>query len=113
MLCVPLDVVTTVESTAITPDEYVIPVPPLNSASTLAPTALLKSVICELGIAMLTSDADVICPWAFTATCGTAVALPYVAALTPLFVILNAPPLYVKPVDALRCALTSEALGPV
>ena len=76
MLCVPLDVVTTVESTAITPDEYVIPVPPLNSASTLAPTALLKSVICELGIAMFTSAAAVNCPCAFTVKVGIAVALP-------------------------------------
>ena len=52
------------------------PSPPVNSASTLAPTALLKSVICELGIAMVASAAAVNCPCAFTVNVGITVALP-------------------------------------
>ena len=58
--------VTTVLSIAIAPALYVIPVPPLSSASTLDPTALLKSVICELGIAIVVLVAVVNCPCAFT-----------------------------------------------
>ena len=41
------------------PVVYETPSPPVNSASTLASTALLKSVICELGIAMFTDAAVV------------------------------------------------------
>ena len=63
-------------STSIVPAVYVTPSPPANSASTLAPTALLKSVICELGIAMVASAAAVNCPCAFTVNVGITVALP-------------------------------------
>ena len=52
------------------------PVPPLSSASTLVPTAVLKSVIAVLGTAMFTSAAAVNCPCAFTVNVGTFVALP-------------------------------------
>ena len=64
-VCEPVSVAT-VLSIAIVPPLYVIPVPPVSSASTLAPTAVLKSVICELGIAMATSAAASNCPLLFT-----------------------------------------------
>ena len=57
---------------------------------------------------------QVICPFIYL-ICATSLLVPYVPVVTAVLVILNSPvPLsYVKPAPALRCALTSAALGPV
>ena len=71
----------------------VAPVPPLAMAS--AP-----DVICDAAIAIADDDADVSCPCALIAMTGTDDALPYVDALTPVFVMLKTVPASVRPVPA-------------
>ena len=60
--------------------------------------AYMKTI--EAVIAIATFDALVICPWALTAICGTWLAVPYVAALTPVLATLKVVFVRFNPVPA-------------
>lgn len=55
--------------------------------SVVADVAKPETAAAAMAIAVL--DADVIWPWALIAKVGTLAAIPYEAAVTPVFVMLN------------------------
>ena len=69
------------------------PVPPLAMPS-------VPDVICEAAMAIDVSVTLVACPCALNAMTGTADALPYVDAVSPVFVMLKTVPPSVRPVPA-------------